>query len=122
MSAVSSLHDWFAWVVIICNAASGAWSTAAHWQESLRVAARSAAVVVAHVVVVVQVVAGSILVGFGGIEGGPTHMFYGFLTFAAVGFIIAYRSLSQYRYLLEGLGGLFIMGLAIRTMFLSGVA
>lgn len=122
MGTISNVHDVLAWFVIVLNAAAGAWSTAAHWHEPLRGRARTAFVVGSHLLVVAQVALGSILVGFGGIEGGPSHMFYGFLTFAAVGFIVAYRSVSQYRFLLEGLGALFIMGLAIRTMFLSGVA
>ena len=122
MSTISNVHSVLAWVVIAVNAIAGTWSTAAHWYEPLRARARIALVVGSQVVVVAQVALGSILVGFGGIDGDPNHMFYGFLTFASVGFIIAYRSISQYRFLLEGLGALFIMGLAIRTMFLSGAA
>ena len=49
-------------------------------------------------------------------------MFYGFLTLLAVGLIIGYRQLAQYRNLLYGLGGLFIMGLSIRAMTLTPLA
>ena len=48
-------------------------------------------------------------------------MFYGFLTLLAVGLIIGYRQLSQYKHLLYGVGGLFIMGLAIRAMTISAI-
>ena len=75
-----------------------------------------------HAMVVLQVVLGSIVVGFGGVEADQTHMFYGFLTFVGVGLIIGYRQLSEYKYLLYGLGGLFIMGLAIRAALLDPLA
>ena len=75
-----------------------------------------------HAMVVLQVVLGSIVVGFGDVEGDQTHMFYGFLTFVGVGLIVGYRQLSEYRYLLYGLGGLFIMGLAIRAALLDPLA
>ena len=62
------------------------------------------------------------LVGFTDVNADGEHMFYGFLTFAGVGIIIGYRHLSEYKYLLYGIGGLFVMGLAIRAMFLNPIA
>ncbi len=56
------------------------------------------------------------------VEADGTHMFYGFLTFVGVGIILGYRHLSEYKYLLYGIGGLFVMGLAIRAMFLNPIA
>src|SRR5690606_3499756 len=45
------------------------------------------------------------------------HAFYGFVALASVGIIYSYRQqLAARRYLLYGLGGLFLMGLAIRAM------
>ena len=122
MEVVSSLHEILAWVLVFVAAGAGAWATAAHWVEPLRVAPMWWAQHVMHTLVVVQVALGSVRVGFSDIDADGTHMFYGFLCFVAVGMIIGYRHLSQYKYLLYGLGGLFIMGLAIRAMLLNPIA
>jgi hypothetical protein len=54
------------------------------------------------------------------IELAEFHMFYGFIALVAVAIIYSYRrQLEQHRYLLYGLGELFVMGLAIRAMFLA---
>ncbi len=48
------------------------------------------------------------------------HAFYGFVAIIAVAIIYSYRSQMQHRrYLLYGLGSLFVMGLAIRAMILD---
>lgn len=50
------------------------------------------------------------------------HLFYGFLALTGVLLLYAYRSyeqLAQYRYLLYGVGGLFISGLLVRTVLLQ---
>jgi len=45
------------------------------------------------------------------------HMFYGFVSLAAIGIIYSYRQQLRDRlYLLYGLGGLFLMGLGIRAL------
>ena len=47
-------------------------------------------------------------------------MFYGFVAIISVALIYSYRQqMERYRYLLYGLGGLFIMGLAIRAMIVG---
>jgi hypothetical protein len=122
IDALTSLHGILAWVVIFATAFAGSWATLAHWVESLRRDALWVTQNITHALVVTQVVVGSMLVGFGDIEPDQTHMFYGFLTFVGVGLIIAYRHLSEYRYLLYGLGGLFVMGLSIRALLLQGLA
>lgn len=51
------------------------------------------------------------------------HMFYGFVAFVTVGLLYQYRSSMKgngRRELLYGLGGLFIMGLAIRAILQVG--
>lgn len=115
-------HQVLAWVVIVATALAGAWATAAHWLEALRSRSLWIAQHLAHALVVLQVVVGSAIVALADIEPDQTHMFYGFLTFVGVGLIVAYRHLSEYRYLLYGLGGLFVMGLSIRAMLLNGLA
>ncbi len=108
--------------MIVVGGIAGAWATAAHWVESVRSEALWALHNVFHGIVAVQVALGAIIVGFGGVDADQNHMFYGFLTFAGVGIIIGYRHLSEYKYLLYGLGGLFVMGLAIRAMLLHPLA
>ena len=122
MDFITSFHSVFAWVLIGSAALAGSWATAAHWVEPLRGRPMWVAQHTMHAMVVLQVVLGSIVVGFGGVEADQTHMFYGFLTFVGVGLIIGYRQLSEYKYLLYGLGGLFIMGLAIRAALLDPLA
>lgn len=122
MSTIRSLHDGLSMLVIFSGFIAGTWALGAHYQERLRSNALWMAQHVFHVLIVVQVALGAILVGFSDVEADGTHMFYGFLTFVGVGIIIGYRHLSEYKYLLYGIGGLFVMGLAIRAMFLNPIA
>lgn len=122
MSVVSSLHEVLAWAVIITGGFVGAWTTTAHWVEEARHGAMWIANHIFHGLVAVQVALGGIIVGFSDVDADQNHMFYGFLTFAGVGIIIGYRHLSQYKYLLYGLGGLFVMGLAIRALLFNPIA
>lgn len=101
---------------------TGAWAAAAHWVESLRHDSLWTVHHVVHFVIAVQVSLGAVLVGFTDVNADGNHVFYGFLTFVGVGIIISYRHLSEYRYLLYGLGGLFVMGLAIRAFLLNPIA
>jgi len=110
-----------AWLVIVVGGVAGAWATAAHWMEQLRSERLWLVHHLFHALVAVQVALGAIIVGFSDVDADQNHMFYGFLTFAGVGVIIGYRHLSQYKYLLYGLGGLFVAGLAIRALLLDAV-
>ena len=47
------------------------------------------------VAVAIQVTLGSLIVAVDGVEVSQFHAFYGFLTFIAVGLIVAYRHLSR---------------------------
>ena len=122
MSTIRSIHDGLSLVVIFAGFIAGSWALPAHYLEGLRSEALWKAQHVFHLLVAVQVAIGAVLVGFSDIEADGTHMFYGFLTFVGVGIIIGYRHLSEYKYLLYGVGGLFVMGLAIRAMFLNPIA
>ncbi len=122
MSTVRSLHEILAWVVIFTAGAAGLWATVAHWVESVRHQLLWTANHIVHALVAVQVALGAIVVGFSDVNADQNHMFYGFLTFVGVGLILGYRHLSEYRYLLYGLGGLFVMGLAIRALLLNPIA
>jgi hypothetical protein len=48
-------------------------------------------------------------------------MFYGFVALITVGIVYSYRQqMAQWKYLLYGLGGLFLMGLALRAISIPG--
>ncbi len=121
MGTISTLHTVLAWAVMIVGGIAGAVATAAHFAEQLRTQIVWWLHHVFHALVAIQVSLGAILIGFGGREADNNHVFYGFLTFVGVGIIIGYRHLAEYRYLLYGLGGLFVMGLAIRAFTLPAI-
>ncbi|MEO5678122.1 MAG: hypothetical protein ABIS47_00465, partial [Acidimicrobiales bacterium] len=60
---------------------------------------------------------GAALVGGQGRQAAQFHAFYGFVAIVTVGLLYSYRSQLRRRlYLLYGLGGLFLMGLALRAI------
>ena len=118
---VRDIHTVVAWVVIIGNGLAGAWALAAHRYEQLRYRALWIFTGVAEVAISVQVTLGAIMIAAQGFEVSQFHMFYGFLSFVAVGLLFSYRhQLAEHIYLLYGGGGLFVMGLGIRSFTLVG--
>jgi hypothetical protein len=116
------IHQSFAWFVIISNGLAGLWVLAANWIEPLRTRAMWWFVVLAELTIFAQVGMGVGLVAGQGIEAPQFHMFYGFVAIIAVGIIYSYRQqMEKHRYLLYGLGSLFIMGLGIRAMLVGQV-
>lgn len=116
------LHADFAWVVVVANAAVGLWALGAHYREQLRVPLLWWATVVAEVTIFVQVALGVALVAVQDVEVAQFHAFYGFVAIATVGIIYSYRQqVAAQRYLLYGLGGLFLMGLVLRAIAISPV-
>ena len=117
---VRELHTVTAWFLIIANAVVGSWALVAHWWPPARGRALWAATAVAEFAIVVQVVLGVVLQAHDDVELDQFHAFYGFVAFATVGIIYSYRNqLQQYRYLLYGFGGLFLMGLGLRSLQFS---
>jgi hypothetical protein len=117
---VGELHASFAWFVVIGNGLAGAWALGAHWFEPLRVKALWVTTAVVQVSIIVQVALG--VAALQSFDGDPDqfHLFYGFVAVATVGIIYSYRAqLAAHRYLLYGGGGLFLMGLALRSMQFS---
>jgi len=109
-----------AWVVVIANGVAGVWSLAAHSVERVRHRGLWIFVGVAQVLLFVEVALGVARLSELEGEAPQFHTFYGFLTLIAVAILYGYRTqLSHIRYLLYGGGSLFIMGLAIRAMFLD---
>ena len=116
------IHQSFAWVVIISNGLAGLWVLAANWIEALRTRAMWWFVIIAELTIFVQVALGVGMVAGQGIQAPKFHMFYGFVAIIAVGIIYSYRQqMEKHRYLLYGLGSLFIMGLGIRAMLVGQV-
>jgi predicted transporter len=116
------LHVGFAWVVVAANAAVGAWALTAHWLERLRSPLLWRATVVAELTIVVEVVLGVALIALDDREVAQFHAFYGFVALATIGIVYSYRhQLREHLYLLYGLGGLFLMGLALRAITISPV-
>ena len=117
------LHEVFAWVLILTNAAVGLWALGAHWRPPWRVGALWWATWAAWLTVFAQAIIGAAIMQADDVEVDDMHALYGFSGIVAVGVIYSYRDqLADKRYLLYGLGGLFIMGLGIRNLFLHGAA
>ena len=109
-------RDW-AWVVVATNGLVGLWALLAHHRPRWRSRAMWWAVLVAEATIVVQVVVGSLLIGVQHRSAPDFHAFYGFGTLIAAVIIYSYRpQLRHVKYLLYGLGSLFLMGMALRAM------
>lgn len=112
-------------MVVITHAVVGSWALAANYVPRLRHRALWAATVAAEVLVFVQIVLGVVVMQQlpPDAEVADLHMFYGFLCIISIAILVSYRrQLEAHRHLLYGLGGLWIMGLAIRAMLLSPLA
>ena len=115
-----SFHADFAWVVVGANALVGGWAVAAHQWERWRTPWLWRATLAAELTIFVQVATGAALVGLQDLEVAQFHAFYGFVALATVGIIYSYRQqVAAHLHLLYGLGGLVLMGLAIRAMTIS---
>ena len=115
------IHQSWAWVVILANAIAGSWALAANWLEPLRTRAMWWFIVAAELTIFVQVGLGVGMVAGQGLAAPKFHMFYGFIAIITVGLLYSYRQqMEKHKYLLYGLGGLFIMGLGIRAMLVAG--
>jgi hypothetical protein len=120
-STFSQFHHGFSWVVIFANGLAGAWALGAHWSEALRLRALWWFTALAQLTIFVQAFIGVGLQAGQDIEPAPFHPFYGFVGMIAVGMIYSYRGqMKPHRFLLYGLGGLFLMGLAIRAFLTAG--
>ena len=123
--SLRELHEAFAWVLLIANAAVGAWCLGAHVLAPLRVKALWVGVVVAQVLVFVEIGFGVAMMRSEDLTAEQLpdlHVLYGASAIVAVAILYGYRSTSPWvqerEYLVYGLGSLFIMGLAIRELFL----
>ncbi|MGH2477420.1 MAG: hypothetical protein ACRDIL_19375 [Candidatus Limnocylindrales bacterium] len=114
------VHVAGAWVVVIGNALAGVWALAAHRWPAWRRPSLWWFTAAAEIAIAVEVLLGVLLVVREDREAPQFHAFYGFVALASVGIIYSYRhQLAGRRYLLYGLGGLFLMGLGIRAMVIG---
>ena len=118
--ALYDLHKNWAWFVIIGNGLAGVWALLAHKYTALRTRALWWFIGLVEVAIFVQVALGVALVNKYKYTFPKFHAFYGFVAIIAVAIIYSYRVQMQHRlYLLYGFGGLFVMGLGIRAMFIA---
>jgi hypothetical protein len=117
---VHDVHVAGAWFVVVANATAGLWALGAHRWPGLRRPSLWWFTAAAQLAIAVEVVLGVVLVAREDRDAPQFHMFYGFVALASVGIIYSYRQqLADRRYLLYGLGGLFLMGLGIRAMVIG---
>lgn len=117
------LHADFAWVVVASSALVGGWALAAHYRPGLRGRVLWWATAVAELTMVVEVCLGVALVAIKDYDVAPFHTLYGFSGIVAIGILYSYRDQlkREQLWLLYGLGGLFMMGLALRAITISPV-
>ena len=115
------VHVTLAWVALGGNGAAALWALAAHKLPPLRVRALWWFVLLAQLLLVAEIIIGVALMAGEGREVPGIHTFYGFVTLAAIGILFSYRSHvgRARRFLLYGWGGLFIVGLVIRSMIIG---
>ncbi len=116
-SALGEAHNVLAYFVVISTGLAASWALLAHWLKKLRHKFLWWFTTFAYVTVAVEVILGSIQQVSEDIDLDGFHAFYGFLAFITAALIYSYRNqLANKKFLLFGLGGLFLMGLAIRAM------
>ncbi len=122
MSA-QSLYDLYRsglWVQVGLNAAAGTWALAAHQWPALRSKALWIFTVIAELVVTANVVMASVLLAKYDWEFPELHMLYEFSGLVAIGIVYSYaQQMKPRRLVIYGGGGLFLMGLALRSLFMN---
>lgn len=117
LASLAGFHRGWAWVVIVGNGLAGLWALGAERWPKWRTPQLWWFTAGVQLSAFVQVGMGVIMVAGRDVPDLRFHMFYGFITLAAIGIIYSYRQQLRHRlYLLYGFGGLFIMGLGIRAL------
>jgi len=122
MSGLVDAHEINAWVLIGMNAFAGLWCLAAYVLDVLRGRAMWIVVIVAQLTTFSQAIIGALLANEDGVELDDMHALYGFSAIIAVGIMYSYRTspfLKGKELLLYGFGGLFVMGLGLRNLYLG---
>ena len=120
--SLRDLHAVLGWIVVAANGAVGLWALAAHQWIGLRHRSLWIATAVAQFLVLVQIVIGVVDMQSRGVEVGGVHLFYGFIALIWIGIVYSYRQqIERWQYLWYGAGGLFLMGLALRSIFIPAL-
>ena len=119
--SLSEAHVTVAWVTLACNGAAAVWALAAHKLPRLRVRVLWWFVLGAQLLLIAEIIVGVGLMAGQDRDVPGIHTFYGFVTLAAIGILYSYRNQvgRRWHYLLYGWGGLFIVGLVIRSMIIG---
>lgn len=103
----------------ILNGLAGVWGLLAHRDEKWQLPAFWPATYAAQAVLAVQVVLGAVIVRDLPADERGLEPFYLFGSLAAIGILHAYRQqIEEWRFLLYGFGGLFLMGMSLRALAL----
>lgn len=119
MSTLTDAHEVAGWFLIVSNAIAGGWALAAQFVASIRHRSLWWLTGVAQVSTLVVASIGALIVSRDGVELDSFHALYGFSTIFAVAILYSYRTspfIADKVHLLYGCGGLFIMGLGLRTI------
>jgi len=122
VSTLFDAHEVNAWVLIAMNAVAGLWCLGAYRFDMLSGRAMWAFVIVAQLSTFSQAIIGALLANEDGVELDDMHALYGFSAIIAVGIMYSYRTspfLKGKELLLYGFGGLFVMGLGLRNLYLG---
>ena len=117
LATAAGIHRSWAWVVIVGNGLAGLWALGAMRWPALRARPLWWFTAAVQLSTFAEVGLGVSMVAGRDVPDLQFHMFYGFVSLAAIGIIYSYRQQLRDRlYLLYGLGGLFLMGLGIRAL------
>ena len=122
MSGLHDVHEVTGWVLIVTNAVVGIWCLAAYRWPAVRGRAVWGGVIVAQATAFTQAVIGAVLSRRDGVELDDMHALYGFSAIIAVAIMYSYRTspfMKGKELVLYGFGGLFIMGLGLRNLYLG---
>lgn len=121
--SLRDLHVLLGWMLTVGNGLVGVWALGAHWIPMLRYRALWLVTAVVQVMILAQVALGVVNMQGLDAEMNGEHLFYGFVSAFTVGIIYSYRQqIEQWRFLLYGFGGLFLMGMGLRTIFIPPLA
>ena len=125
MSDLHDAHVVTAWFLICSNAFVGVWALAAQYLPQIRHRVLWWSTLVAQLSTIAVATIGALIVNQNNVALDSFHALYGFSTIFAVAILYSYRNspfISDKIHLLYGCGGLFIMGLGIRNLFLSPIS
>ena len=114
------LHTTVAFFVLVMNSNAGVWGILLDRESIKSTRFFWIAIVAAQIIVFAQAIVGVALQSKENIEPDDFHYLYGFSMIIAIAILYGYRNtIGNKKFLLYGLGSLFIMGLGIRAMFLG---